>query len=437
MFRYIAIHRQKKFSGPSKGDDNGVAGTRTGVTRARPTCRTLVCMIAARLLDVLLVLTLLVFIGEGVRNGIARSLGSLVGIVAGGALAFLLVPVISAIVPNPFWRIAIAVAVSVLLLFGGHALGRRIGRGIRDRRDQGLSAGSRVAGGVANAIVAALTVALVAGGVSAMGNPLLTQAISGSIVLRGIDTVTPPPVDAALARLRATVLEQGLPAIGEALGGVQDSPGIPDLPTDTDPLAVAARSVVRIGGTAYACGQNQTGSGFVISPDRIVTNAHVVAGVDQPTVEAPNGQTVEGRVVYVDPLDDLAIVATDGLQVAPLTLSPDLAVGADAIVEGYPYGGPFTTGAAQVLAVSTENLPDIYGTTRDDRRIYTIAALVQPGNSGGPLLTTDGRVAGIVFAKNANQDDLGYAMTNAELSPVVTAAPGLDSAISAGSCIRG
>ena len=137
-----------------------------------------------------------------------------------------------------------------------------------------------------------------------MGVPLFSQAISGSYVVRAIDTLTPAPVDALLARVRAAVLEEGLPAIGDALGGVVTSPGIPDVPTDTDPLSIAAQSVVRIGGTAYACGQNQTGTGFVVAPDRIVTNAHVVAGVDAPIVEAPSGQTLEGRVVYLDPIDD-------------------------------------------------------------------------------------------------------------------------------------
>jgi hypothetical protein len=266
---------------------------------------------------------------------------------------------------------------------------------------------------------------------------LFAQAISGSVVLRAIDAVTPAPVDALLSRVRAAVLEEGLPAIGEALGGIADSPGIPNVPTDTDPLSAAAQSVVRIGGTAYACGQNQTGTGFVIAPDRVVTNAHVVAGVDQPIVEAPNGQTLEGRVVYLDPIDDLAVVAVDGLTATPLVLSPVLPVGADAVVEGYPYGGPFTTGAAEVLAMSTERIPDIYGTSRTGREVYTLAALVQPGNSGGPLLATDGRVAGVVFARNADDPELGYAMTNTELSPVAAAAPGLTSPVSSGSCIRG
>lgn len=393
-------------------------------------------MIASRLLDLLLLLTLLVFIGEGVRNGIARSLGAILGVIAGGALAFLAIPILAATVPDPFWRIAVIVGVSVALLFGGHTLGDRIGRSIRERREE-IGFGSRLAGGAANGVVAALTLALVAGGVSAMGVPLFSQAISGSYVVRAIDTLTPGPVDAVLARIRSAVLEEGLPAIGEALGGVVDSPGIPDVPTDTDPLSAASQSVVRIGGTAYACGQNQTGTGFVVAPDRIVTNAHVVAGVDQPIVEAPNGQTLEGWVVYVDPVDDLAIVAVEGLSVATLALSPDLPVGAAAAVSGYPFGGPATTGAAEVLARSTEGIPDIYGSTRHPRDVYTLAAVVQPGNSGGPLLSTDGRVAGVVFARSADDPELGYAMTNAELEPVASAAAGLAAAVPSGNCVRG
>jgi hypothetical protein len=393
-------------------------------------------MIASRLLDLLLVLTLLVFIGEGIRNGIARSLGAILGVIAGGALAFIAIPLLAAWVPDPFWRVAVIVAVSVTLLFGGHALGGRIGRGIRERREQ-IGVGSRLAGGAANGVIAALTLALVAGGVSALGVPLFSQAISGSYVVRVIDTVTPAPVDALLARIRSAVLEEGLPAIGEALGGIVDSPGIPDVPTDTDPLTAAAQSVVRIGGTAFACGQNQTGTGFVVAADRIVTNAHVVAGVDQPIVEAPNGQALEGRVVYFDPIDDLAVIAVDGLAAATLALSPGLPVGTEAVVQGYPHGGPFTYGAAQVLALSTEGIPDIYGGPRNPREVYTLAAVVQPGNSGGPLLATDGRVAGVVFARSADDPELGYAMSNAELEPVASAAAGLSGRVSSGSCVRG
>lgn len=394
-------------------------------------------MLAANLLDVLLVLGLLVVIGEGVRHGVARSLGGILGLIGGGVVAFLAVPVLAALVPDRTWRIGVIVVASLLLLIGGHALGRRIGGAIDDRDEEGPGAASRLIGGLMNGVIGALTLALVAGGVASLGVPLVSQAVANSLVLRTIDAITPPPLDALLARARAAILEEGLPSIGEALGGVVDSPGIPDLAAPTDGLGAAAQSVVRIGGTAYACGQNQTGTGFVVADDRVVTNAHVVAGVDQPIVEAPNGQTLEGRVVYLDPDDDLAILAVDGLDAAALALSGALAVGDDAVVDGYPYGGPFTTGAARVLAVSTEQLADIYGDSGDTREIYTLAASVQPGNSGGPLLTTEGLVAGVVFARNADDPELGYAMTNTELAPVVAAAPGLDAAISAGSCVRG
>lgn len=90
-----------------------------------------------------------------------------------------------------------------------------------------------------------------------------------------------------------------------------------------------------------------------------------------------------------------------------------------------------------MLAVSREPIADIYGSGRTLREVYSLAALVQPGNSGGPLLTTDGDVAGVVFARSATDAELGYAMTIAELSPVASAAPGLSAPVSAGSCIRG
>lgn len=291
-------------------------------------------MIPARLLDLLLVLALLVFLGEGFRNGFARSIGAVAGVVAGGIAAFLAMPVVAALIPQPTWRVVLTLAVAVLLIAGGSAAGSAIGRAIRGRRREELGVGSRITGALANGVIAALVLSLVAGSVSALGIPLVTQAISGSAVLRTIDAATPGPVDAALARIRAAVLEEGLPAIEDALGGVAESPGLPDVPTQTDALSVAAQSVVRIGGTAYACGQNQTGTGFVVSAERVITNAHVVAGVEAPIVEAPNGEVLEGRIVYLDPVDDLAVVAVDGLTAAPLDLSPTLAVGSSAVVQG-------------------------------------------------------------------------------------------------------
>jgi S1-C subfamily serine protease len=395
-------------------------------------------MLAARLLDVLLILLFLVYLGEGWRNGFARSVSTIAGIVAGGAIAFFAIPFVAGIIPQPFWRTVICVAIAVALLVGGHAVGAAVGRAIRGKvATTALSTPDRGFGALANLVASALVTALIAGSVAALGIPFLSTAISESWVLKGIERITPAPVDAALARLRSIVLEEGLPSIGEALGGVSNSPGVPDVDTGSDALTAAAQSVVRISGTAYACGQNQSGTGFVVAPDRIVTNAHVVAGVPEPVVEAPNGQALDGRVVYFDPEDDLAVIAVGGLSAAPLDLAPALGVGDEAVIDGYPFGGPFVTGPAEVLAVSTEQIADIYGQSTNPREVYSLAANVDPGNSGGPLLTTGGDIAGVVFARSATDDDLGYAMTNAELGPVVEAAPSLATALNPGSCVTG
>ena len=111
---------------------------------------------------------------------------------------------------------------------------------------------------------------------------------------------------------------------------------------------------MRITGSAYACGQNQTGSGFVIAPDRVLTNAHVVAGVTEPIVQAPDGEVVSGDIVYFDPVDDLAVIALDDLSTAPLSFAPTLPPGSDAVFAGYPFGGPFSMQPAGVVSVGAD-----------------------------------------------------------------------------------
>ncbi len=130
-------------------------------------------------------------------------------------------------------------------------------------------------------------------------------------------------------------------------------------------------------GVAFACGKGSTGSGFVIAPDRVVTNAHVVAGVASPLVELPGRAAREGRVVYFDPVGDLAVIAVDHLDGTPLPIASTPAAGADAVVQGYPWGGPFTSGAARVLSVGPLAVPDIYQHPALPKEVATLAATVR------------------------------------------------------------
>jgi S1-C subfamily serine protease len=388
-------------------------------------------------LDVLLVLVLLAYLTYGIRNGLSRSAFVIGGVVAGVVAAYVLAPLAGEAVPIPFLQLGTVVFVAVALVVAGHWIGSAVGRAVRSGvAATPLGGVDRLLGAIVTTVASALVASVLAFSVGQLGVPALSRAIAGSTVLRIIGTLTPDPVEAFLAQVRGTLVDGSLPVL-EGVLGPDTAPDIPAIDTGDPELNAAAQSVVRITGNAYACGQSQSGTGFVVAPERVITNAHVLAGITEPVIEAPNGQALIGSVVYFDPVDDLAVVAVPGLVAAGLPLADTLPTGAQAAVQGYPYGGPFTSGGAEVLQVSTQQVSDISGSSRAPREIYTLAADVREGNSGGPLLTLDGAVAGVVFARSGDTANVGYAATMAELDPVAAQAGALSSAVSTGACIRG
>lgn len=384
--------------------------------------------------DVLVVLILVGALVGGIQRGFFASIGTLVGLAAGAFAAYWLTPLVSSWVGSPAWRGPVVLATAIGLVGISAAAGAAIGSALRSGADRLKLRGiERFLGGLASVVVATLALALVAPAIAVAGIPVVSSAVASSTVLRGIDAITPDPVDAALAELRGAVLDDGLPRLGELLGpGVDPAPPVA---LDDPELERAAASVARVSGTAYACGRGSTGSGFVIAPDRVVTNAHVVAGVDTPLVELPGVPAREGRIVYFDPVDDLAVIAVDDLGAEPLPFTSTLPAGAAAAIEGYPHGGPFTMVTAGVQSTGSATVPDIYGDSWNPREIYSLEAEVRPGNSGGPLLTADGAVAGVVFARAEHDATVGYAMTMAELTPVAAQAPSLADQVSSGRCV--
>jgi S1-C subfamily serine protease len=389
------------------------------------------------LLDLVLVVVLLGYLVTGIRNGFLVTLGGIAGFVAGAVAAFFAIPLVSGWVPDNPWRLIAVIATVVVLVILGQAVGSALGASIRRWSDfPPLRIIDRILGGVVNVVVAALVLSMLAFSVGTLGVPFLSQQLAASQVIRGIDTVTPGPVRTWMAELRTIAVDDGIPRILETVGPVAPA-DVPDASVDTPELAAAAASVVRITGTAFQCGQNQTGSGFVVAPGRVVTNAHVVAGVDEPVVEVPGGGALPGRVVQLDTARDIAVIAVDGLQAAPLPLGEELDNGATAAFAGYPAGGPYRIQPASVQSLSPVLVNNIYGADPQPIEVYSLAADVQQGNSGGPLLDLQGRVAGVVFAKSTANAPVGYALSLAELRPIAESAPGLDDAVSAGQCTRG
>ncbi|WP_402370936.1 MarP family serine protease [Isoptericola rhizosphaerae] len=388
------------------------------------------------LLDLVLVVVLLFALMAGLSRGLLATLGGLVGLVVGGVAAFLVVPLVVDALPEPQWRGPATVLLAVALPLLGASMGAGVGHSLRQQVDRsGLRPLDRLLGGAASLVVAALALSFVGTAVKATGTPGVASAVSSSAVLRTIEDLTPTPVSRSLAEVRGAVLDDGLPRL-DGLLDPRRTTTAPTVDLDDPALEASAQSVARIWGTAYACGTGITGSGFVSSPDRVVTNAHVVAGVDRPLVELPGRPAQEGRVVYYDPGADLAVVAVDGLDADPLSVAPTLETGDPAAVQGYPHGGPFTSTGAEVLDVGPVRIPGSGGTGGGERDIYALAASVHPGSSGGPVLSTDGDVVGVIFGRSSGGDALAYGVTTTELMPVVAQAPDLDAAVTPGSCAR-
>ncbi len=395
-------------------------------------------MIETWLFDLALLGVLIAYAVYGWRNGLVHSVAGFVGLLLGAVIAFFLAPILGNWVPNSGWRIVVVVATGVALILGGQSLGTAVGRRISGSvKQRALRMADRALGAVASLIATALVLSLLSSSAVSLGIPALSRTIASSTVLRVIGAITPDPLESLVARVRSVLLTDGLPAITEALGGIVNPPTLPDVDTGSPALAAAAQSVVRITGTAPSCGQNQAGSGFVVSGERVVTNAHVLAGVTEPIIETPGGQALGGTIVYFDPIDDLAVIAVPGLNAPPLVLADTVGDGTEGVINGYPFGGPFVTSPAEVLSVDNAQVFDIYRNSQNNREVYTLATEVNVGDSGGPFLTTDGEVAGVVFAKAANTANVGYAMTMAELDPVAQQAPGLSAQVDSGSCTRG
>jgi uncharacterized membrane protein required for colicin V production len=385
-------------------------------------------------LDAVLVLWLLWQLIYGLSAGLLVSLGGLVGFLAGAVAAFFAAPFANQYAPGPGWRTAVVIGVTVILIGVGHAVGIRLGRAIGRRVKSGpVRTVNRILGGALNVLVGAAVISLLAFGVNNLGIPAVTKQLSDSVVISKIDAWTPDPVKSAAAQLRSLVLQEGIPQILNPAGpNVQVA--APNSSTDTAAWNNAAKSVLKISGTAFQCGQNQTGSGFVVAPNRVLTNAHVVSGVDMPMVQTQTQGALRARVVYFDPVKDLAILAVDGLNVPPLPTAANLPDKSAAAFAGYPLGGPLQVRPATVVTSGPLLIPDITGTQKSVLDVYQLAGNVQSGNSGGPLLDSSGRVAGVVFAKSTTSQPVGFAFTMDEVGPVIQAAPMLSSPVSSGVC---
>ncbi|HPB71706.1 MAG TPA: MarP family serine protease [Phycicoccus sp.] len=396
-------------------------------------------------LDLALAVLFLVYAASGFRAGLLVSASSLVGFVAGGALALWALPRATSlwsgwaeISSAGQWLILLAV---LLLAAGlGQVIGHRIGVGLR----KGLRwrPGQFVDASAGALLVVAMTAGIVwflAGAARLSGSPTLSAIVGRSSVLAAIDRTVPVPVGSVLTTMGGVLSGHGFPQVFE---GVAHEPIVavpaPDPGALGSGVAAAAASVVRIDGQAPSCSRQLEGSGWVTSPGVVVTNAHVVAGTASVTVREP-GRGVErtASVVLFDPARDIAVLRVPGLRAPALTLGGVLDRDSSAAALGYPLAGPYAVEPARVRDRLTARGRDIYGAAEVSREVYSLRAVVQPGNSGGPLVDAEGRVVGVVFARSLDDAETGYALTLAEVADDLTAAAGATHPMPTGACLTG
>ncbi|MEU3855995.1 MarP family serine protease [Streptomyces sp. NPDC028722] len=371
------------------------------------------------LLDLLLALLIVVYAVSGYRRGLVAGCVSLTGFVGGAAVGVWVLPwVTGQVARGTSAATVLAVLTVVVPAVVGHELAGRLALRLRGELDRGPLRVADGAGGAAANAVAVLIVAWVAGSVlgAAPARTLSTQ-IRDSTLLGAVQQAMPETTPAWFSRATSALADAGFPQVfnpfeNESTARVARPSGDSVTPAASE---AARRSSVKIEGAAG--NEGREGSGFVYAPERVMTNAHVVAGIDRPGVRVGGvGPSYGARVVLFDPDRDVAVLYVPGLRAPVLRFGGGAVRGDSAVVAGYPQDGGLDLQAATVANRVRALGQDIHNDRAVTREVYSIRSTVRPGNSGGPLLTTGGRVFGVVFARSTSDAETGYALTAAEVA---------------------
>ncbi|WP_404958123.1 MarP family serine protease [Streptomyces sp. 147326] len=376
-------------------------------------------------LDILLLLAAVWFAIVGYRQGFVVGILSVIGFLGGGLIAVSLIPLVWDRVTDNGTQVSttvvvIAVVVIIVCASIGQALTTHLGNRVRRQITWSPARALDATGGALVNVVAMLLVAWLIGLLLAGTSlPTLGKEVRNSKVLLGVSRVLPDQANTWFMDFSSTLARNGFPQVftpfsNEPITEVRE----PDPALAISPVAEQAkRSIVKVVGTAPSCSKVLEGTGFVFAPGKVMTNAHVVGGVGEPTVQiGGEGKLYDGKVVLYDWERDIAVLDVPKLKAPALEFTDkDATSGSDAIVAGFPENGAYDVRAARVRGRINANGPDIYhrGTVRRD--VYSLFATVRQGNSGGPLLTPEGKVYGVVFAKSLDDPNTGYALTVDEI----------------------
>lgn len=396
-------------------------------------------MTSSQWLDLAILAVAFVAAISGWRSGALGSLLAFFGVVLGAVAGVLLAPHVVTLIDGPRTKLFVALFLILGLVVIGEIAGVVLGRAARAAiRNKGMRTFDSMVGVALQVVTILLAAWVLAIPLTSSDQPNLAAAVRGSRILTAVDQVAPDPLTRRVrASLDKLVDTSGLPDVLQTFGRTPIvNVDVPDATLATDPVVAATRpSVLKIRGVAQSCQKVLEGSGFVVAPDRVMSNAHVVAGSNSVTVES-EGKSYDATVVSYDPEADISILEVPGLPLNPLGFDMrEAQTGTDAVVMGYPGGGDFTATPARIREIIQLSGPDIYHTTTVEREVYTVRGTVRQGNSGGPLIDREGRVLGVVFGAAVDDVDTGFVLTANEVAKQMSKV-GNTEPVPTGTCVR-
>jgi S1-C subfamily serine protease len=388
-------------------------------------------------LDVLLIAAAIIYAFSGYQQGFLVGSAATVGLLLGGFLGVRVTPLLL----DGFEQ-GVSVSMAALLVvlacaFLGQALGGFLGSELRNRVTWQPARVVDALSGAALSVVAMLIIAWVLG-VAASGAQYrsLNTEVRNSKVLKAVDQALPGDSDRVLAAFNSLVDSSRFPRYLEPFTPERIKP-VPAPTADVaqrEQILDAGESVVKILGIAPSCSRTLEGSGFVYDEEHVMTNAHVVAGVERPVVRIDDVD-YRSRIVYYDPDVDVAVLEVPDLDKPALDFAPDAASVDLAAVLGYPENGPYDIQPARIREKKTLRSPNIYGDEAVYRQVYSIYSTVRPGNSGGPLVDINGDVLGVIFAASITDSHTGYALTADQVAKAATAGVQATGPVDTGDCV--
>ena len=372
----------------------------------------------AWIVDGFIVVAVLAAMTSGWRQGGLASLLSAVGILAGLIIGLGVAPMVLQITDQVGIRFLLALGMLILLIGLGQLLGSALGHAIRDRMK--TKSGQRVDssfGAILMSVFSLVLIWLIATPMATGLSNSVGKGVRESAILREVNRVMPDELTQLPRSISGMLNDSGLPPV---MMPWEDGSSVdveaPNIEVADQAMVQDVRpSVVHVIADADGCRRRMMGSGFVTADNYVVTNAHVVAGTQTAYVDTVLG-IKEARVVYYNPEVDIAVLRAENLGLEPLAWADGPAyTGDDAVVMGFPHSGPFTANAARIRERVNIAGPDIYSNSRVERESYILRGTVVQGNSGGPLISPDGTVLGLIFGASVDDTDTGYAITAEEV----------------------